>query len=55
MEKFIAFFDYLGFKQFIDNNNLEYQSKIMGNKKANFSEKVTLMKDVLAFKKQKRK
>jgi hypothetical protein len=32
------------------------KNKILGNKKiANCSEKVTLMKDVLAFKKQKRK
>jgi hypothetical protein len=31
MKKFIAYFDYLGFKQFIDNNDLEYQRKIVGN------------------------
>lgn len=31
MKKFIAYFDYLGFKQFIDNNDLEYQTRIVGN------------------------
>ncbi|MFT6922982.1 MAG: hypothetical protein ACJA1C_001990 [Crocinitomicaceae bacterium] len=31
MKKFIAYFDYLGFKQFIENNDLTYQKKIMGN------------------------
>lgn len=31
MKKFIAYFDYLGFKQFIDNNDLVYQRKIVGN------------------------
>jgi hypothetical protein len=30
-KKFIAYFDYLGFKQFIENNDLEYQKQIMGN------------------------
>lgn len=29
--KFIAYFDYLGFKQFIENNDLDYQRRIMGN------------------------
>jgi|GEM_PF-749706 len=29
--KFIAYFDYLGFKQFIENNDLDYQKRIMGN------------------------
>lgn len=27
MKKFIAYFDYLGFKQFIENNSLEYQKR----------------------------
>ena len=31
MKKFIAYFDYLGFKEFIENNNLEYQKKIIEN------------------------
>jgi hypothetical protein len=31
MKTFIAYFDYLGFKQFIDNNDSDYQRKIMGN------------------------
>ena len=31
MKKFIAYFDYLGFKQFIENNDLNYQMKIMAN------------------------
>jgi hypothetical protein len=31
MKKFIAYFDYLGFKQFIDNNDLDYQRRIVGN------------------------
>jgi hypothetical protein len=31
MKKFIAYFDYLGFKQFIENNDLEYQSRIVVN------------------------
>lgn len=31
MKKFIAYFDYLGFKQFIENNDLVYQKRIMGN------------------------
>jgi len=31
MKKFIAYFDYLGFKKFIENNNVEYQSKIINN------------------------
>lgn len=30
-KKFIAYFDYLGFKQFIENNELEYQQQIIGN------------------------
>ncbi len=29
MKKFIAYFDYLGFKQFIANNDLEYQRRII--------------------------
>jgi hypothetical protein len=29
--KFIAYFDYLGFSKFIENNSLEYQRKVMGN------------------------
>jgi len=29
VKKFIAYFDYLGFKQFIDNNDLNYQRKII--------------------------
>lgn len=29
--KFITYFDYLGFGDFIRNNDLEYQQKIMGN------------------------
>jgi len=29
MKKFIAYFDYLGFKQFIDNNDLDYQKKVV--------------------------
>ena len=31
MERFIAYFDYLGFKQFIENNKLTYQKKIIDN------------------------
>lgn len=31
MKKFIAYFDYLGFGQFIENNDLNYQKRIMGN------------------------
>ncbi len=31
MKKFIAYFDYLGYKQFIDNNELEFQLKIVRN------------------------
>jgi hypothetical protein len=31
MKKFIAYFDYLGFKQFIENNDLEYQTRVIGN------------------------
>lgn len=31
MKRFIAYFDYLGFKQFIDNNDLDYQHKIVTN------------------------
>ena len=31
MKKFIAYFDYLGFKQFIENNDLDYQKRIMEN------------------------
>lgn len=31
MKKFIAYFDYLGFKQFIENNELEYQKKIVND------------------------
>jgi hypothetical protein len=31
MKRFIAYFDYLGFKQFIDNNDLDYQTRIVGN------------------------
>lgn len=31
MNRFIAYFDYLGFKEFIENNDLEYQSRIVDN------------------------
>lgn len=31
MNRFIAYFDYLGFKEFIENNDLEYQKRIVGN------------------------
>ena len=31
MKKFIGYFDYLGFKDFILNNDLEYQNRIMNN------------------------
>lgn len=31
MKKFIAYFDYLGFKDFILNNDLAYQNRIMNN------------------------
>lgn len=31
MKRFIAYFDYLGFKDFIENNDLDYQKRIMGN------------------------
>lgn len=31
MNKFIAYFDFLGFKDFILNNDIEYQNKIMNN------------------------
>jgi len=35
MKSFIAYFDYLGFKEFIENNDLEFQHRIIGN---NFSD-----------------
>lgn len=31
MNRFIAYFDYLGFKEFIENNDLAYQSRIIAN------------------------
>ncbi len=31
MKRFIAYFDYLGFKEFILNNDLDFQKQIMGN------------------------
>ncbi|PLK43517.1 hypothetical protein [Emticicia sp. TH156] len=31
MKKFIAYFDYLGFAQFIENNDQEYQNRIVNN------------------------
>lgn len=31
MERFIAYFDYLGFKEFIERNDLDYQKRIIGN------------------------
>jgi hypothetical protein len=31
MNRFIAYFDYLGFKEFIETNDLEYQKRIIGN------------------------
>jgi hypothetical protein len=31
MSSFIAYFDYLGFKKFIENNTLDYQKRIVGN------------------------
>ena len=31
MKKFIAYFDYLGFKDFIENNDTEFQHQIMNN------------------------
>ena len=31
MNRFIAYFDYLGFKEFIENNDLEYQKRIVNN------------------------
>jgi hypothetical protein len=31
MNRFIAYFDYLGFKDFIENNDLDYQKQIVGN------------------------
>ena len=31
MKSFIAYFDYLGFKEFIENNDLEFQQRIIGN------------------------
>ena len=31
MEKFIAYFDYLGFKDFIENNDTDFQTQIMRN------------------------
>lgn len=31
MNRFIAYFDYLGFKEFIENNDLEFQKRIIGN------------------------
>ena len=31
MNKFIAYFDFLGFKDFILNNDIEYQNQIMNN------------------------
>lgn len=29
MKRFIAYFDYLGFKEFIENNDLDYQKKVV--------------------------
>lgn len=31
MKKYIAYFDYLGFKDFIEKNDLDYQKRIMNN------------------------
>lgn len=31
MKRFVAYFDYLGFKDFIEKNDLEYQKRIMNN------------------------
>jgi hypothetical protein len=31
MNRFIAYFDYLGFKKFIENNTLDYQKRIVVN------------------------
>jgi hypothetical protein len=31
MKQFIAYFDYLGFKQFIEKNDIEYQKHYLGN------------------------
>ncbi len=31
MNRFIAYFDYLGFKEFIENNDLDYQRRIVSN------------------------
>jgi len=31
MNRFIAYFDFLGFKKFIENNEFEYQRRIVGN------------------------
>jgi hypothetical protein len=32
MKKFLAYFDYLGFKQFIENNNFDYVRNYMGHR-----------------------
>ncbi|RZJ84192.1 MAG: hypothetical protein EOO20_21560, partial [Chryseobacterium sp.] len=31
MKRFIAYFDYLGFKDFIEKNDLDFQIQIMNN------------------------
>lgn len=31
MNRFIAYFDYLGFKEFIEKNDLDFQKKVIGN------------------------
>lgn len=46
MEKrFIAFFDYLGFKQFIENNDIETQKKVMGDIQRDIEQSLVLEKD----------
>lgn len=48
MKKFIAYFDYLGFKQFIENNDLQYQKRIMGNNFRDIESAITQGKSVEA-------
>lgn len=46
MEKrFIAFFDYLGFKQFIENNDIETQQRVMGNIQRDIEQSLILEKN----------
>lgn len=55
MNCFIAYFDYLGYSKFIENNDLDYQKKIIRNNfrdiesalgKGKFSSKIIRMKNL---------